>query len=129
MRELSGTRGSPELLEKLFVDKFSSDIWRIVVASRAENLDDIAEREDLVFCEDTSAIRSSNYKNQTQSESPDVALHEEVDSLAGSFNQMALSQESIFRTTNSCHPQPTANTHYGARTPFSSTPRLPIVCR
>ena len=125
MRELLGTRDSPELLEKLFMDKLPSDVRRIVVASRAENLDNIAERADRVLAEDTSAIRTINSRNRTQSESPDLTLHKKVDSLAESFNQMALAQESIFRTPNSCHTQPNCNTHYNTRTLFSSTPRLP----
>ena len=56
--------------------------------------------------------------------SPDLTLHKKADSSAESFNQMALAQESIFRTTNSCHTQPNGNTHYSTRTLFSSTPRL-----
>ena len=77
------------------------------------------------MAEDTSAIRTVNSKNQTQSESPDLTLHKKVYSLAESFNQMALAQESIFRTPNPCHTQPNCNTHYSTRTLFSSTPRLP----
>ena len=125
MRELIGTRNSPELLEKLFMDKLPSDVRRIVVTGRAENLDHIAERADRVLAEDTSAICTVNFKNRTHSESPDLTLHKKVDSLAESFNQMALAQESIFRTPNPCHTQPNCNTHYSTRTLFSSTPRLP----
>ena len=98
-----GTRDSPELLEKLFMDKLPSDVRRIVVASRVENLDDIAERADRILAEDTSSIRTVNSRNRTQSESPDLTLHKKVDSLAESFNQIALAQESIFRTPNPCH--------------------------
>ena len=125
MRELLETWDSPELLEKLFMDKLPLDVRRIVVAGLAENLDDIDERAYRVLAEDTSAIYTVNSKNRTESELPDLTLHKKVDSLAESFNQIALSQESIFRTPNLCHTWPNGNTHYSIRTLFSSTPRLP----
>ena len=124
MRELLGTRDLPELLEKLFMDKLPSDVRPIVVASRAENLDDISERAQHVLAEDASAIYIVHSRNRTQSESPNLALHK-VDSLAESFNQMALALESIFRTPNPCHTQSNGNIRYSTRTLFSSTPRLP----
>ena len=66
IRELLGTRVSPEYLEKLFMDKLPSDVQRIVVACCAENLDDIVERADRVLAEDTSAIRTVNSRKRIE---------------------------------------------------------------
>ena len=111
MRELLGTRDAPELLRKLFMDKLPPDVRKIVVASHAESLDELAERADRVLAEDTSATSGQSFRHRTQPETADLALHGKIDALVESLNQLtvAQNQETQHRFQ---HSRPTRRRNY-----------------
>ena len=128
MCKLLGTKGSPVLLKKLFMDRLPSSVRRVFVAGPIDNLDDVARRADRVFAED----RSSTSKHRFVA-APDKLLVEKVDRLAESFNSFLRQCQALQTVTLQTNPfaaTPMASTNQDSnfqrpsfsRSRFSSTP-------
>ena len=128
VRKLLGTKGSPVLLKKLFMDRLLSSMKRVLVAGPIDNLDDLARRADRVFAEDRSSTSEPRFVA-----APDKLLVEKVDQLAKSFNsflQQCPAPQTVTLQANSFAPIPMASTNQNgnfqrpsfSRPRFSSTP-------
>ena len=116
---------SPELLEKLFMDKLPSNVRRIVVAIVMRKILTISPREQTVYWQ---KIRARFVLSTLQSNSVRVAwpgTTQERRLFGGVFKPDGAGSRKNFQTPNPCHAQLNGNTRYTVRIPFSSTPRLP----
>ena len=95
MRELVGTHDSPELSEKLFLNRLPRDVRRLVVASHTQRLDKLVERAENVSAEDSSIADGRDYSIQNQSSLSDVTLLKRADALTESFHQLAQTREAF----------------------------------
>ena len=128
MRKLLGTKGSPVLLKKLFMDRFPSDVWRVFVVGPMDNLDDVARRADRVLAEDRNSDPDPRFVSASNK-----LLADKVNGLAKLFNsfwQQHPAQQTVTLQINSFAPAPMALTNRDSnfqrpsfpRPRFSSTP-------
>ena len=128
MRKLLGTKGSPALLKKLFMDRLPLNVRRVLVGGPMDNLDDVARRADCVVAEGQSPTPDPCFVA-----TPDKLLADKVDQLAELFNsflQQCPARQTVTLQPNSFAPTPMASTNRDSnfqrpsflRPRFSSTP-------
>ena len=118
MRKLLGAKGSSVLLKKLFMDRLSSNVRRVLVAGPMGNLDNVARRADRVVAEDQLPTSEPRFVS-----APYKLLADKVDRLAESFNsflQQNLAPQTVTLQTNSFALTPMASTNRDSNFQHSS---------